>query len=200
MAVKKMMVVGAGLMGSGIAQVCAQAGIEVFVYDAAKAAMDKAVANIRWSVGKFAEKGKLSEDPDAVMKRIVPVEGLEAAREVDLAIEAVFEDIDVKCEIFRKLDEVCAKDALISSNTSAIPITEMASVTRNPARVLGTHFFSPVPLMQVVEVIRGISTSDQTMLKGSHSFFKSAKNPSWLTGTYRDSLSIGSICLRPLRR
>lgn len=177
MAVKKVMVVGSGLMGSGIAQVCAQAGIRVFVYDAAKAALDKALANIRWSVGKFAEKGKLSEDPDAVMKRIVPVEGLEVAGEVDLAIEAVFEDMDVKREVFRKLGEVCAEDALIASNTSAIPITEMASVTRNPERVLGTHFFSPVPLMQVVEVIRGISTSDQTMAKGREFVLQIGKEP-----------------------
>jgi 3-hydroxybutyryl-CoA dehydrogenase len=177
MAMEKIMVVGAGLMGSGIAQVCAQSGVQVFMNDAAKAALDKAVVNIRWSVRKFAEKGKLSEDPDAVMKRIYPVEGLEAAGEVDLVIEAVFEEIEVKREIFRKLDEVCGKDALIASNTSAIPITELASVTRNPARVLGMHFFSPVPLMQLVEVIRGTCTSDQTMLKGMEFVVQIGKEP-----------------------
>jgi 3-hydroxybutyryl-CoA dehydrogenase len=177
MSVQKVMVVGSGLMGSGIAQACAQAGIEVLITDAAEQALDKAMKNIAWSVGKFVEKGKLSEDVDTIMKRISVAKGFGDAVGADLVIEAVFEKIEVKQDIFKMLDETCRSDALIASNTSAIPITELASVTRRPERVLGIHFFSPVPMMQAVEVIRGICTSDETMQKGRAFVYQIGKEP-----------------------
>jgi len=177
MSVQKVMVVGAGLMGGGIAQACAQAGIEVLVTDAAEQALDKAMQNIAWSVGKLVEKGKLSEDTDTIVKRIKVARGFEDAVGADIVIEAVFEKIELKQDIFKILDETCRSDSLIASNTSAIPITELASVTRRPERVLGIHFFSPVPMMQAVEVIRGIRTSDETMQKGRAFVAQIGKEP-----------------------
>ncbi len=177
MGVQQVMVVGAGLMGSGIAQACAQAGIEVLITDAAEQALGKAMQNIAWSVGKLVEKGKLSEDADTIVKRIRVAKGFEDAVGADIVIEAVFEKIEVKQDIFKILDETCRSDALIASNTSAIPITELASVTRSLERVLGIHFFSPVPMMQAVEVIRGICTSDETMQKGRAFVFQIGKEP-----------------------
>jgi 3-hydroxybutyryl-CoA dehydrogenase len=177
MSVQKVMVVGAGLMGGGIAQACAQAGIEVLITDAAEQALEKAAKNIAWSVGKLVEKGKLSEDTDTIVKRIRVARGFEDAVGADIVIEAVFEKIEVKQAVFKILDETCRSDTLIASNTSAIPITELASVTRHPERVLGIHFFSPVPMMQAAEVIRGISTSDETMQKGRAFVVQIGKEP-----------------------
>lgn len=166
MGIKKVFVVGAGLMGSGIAQVCAQSGIEVILNDISQEAIDKGLKNISWSVGKFIEKGKLSEDSDVIMGRIETDTGWSRASEADLAIEVVFENLELKKEIFGKLSDACKPDTVIASNSSAIPTTELAAVTAQPERVLGLHFFSPVPMMQAVEVIRGISTTDETMQKG----------------------------------
>ncbi|NNL74873.1 MAG: 3-hydroxybutyryl-CoA dehydrogenase, partial [Desulfobacterales bacterium] len=141
MSVQKVMIVGAGLMGSGIAQICAQAGIQANLYDFAQEALEKAMINIEWSVGKFIEKGKLSEDKETILGRIEVIKDIHAASGVDLAVEAVFENIDVKQEIFRQLDRECSAKTLIASNTSAIPITELAAVTRRPEKILGLHFF-----------------------------------------------------------
>ncbi|MBW2153625.1 MAG: 3-hydroxybutyryl-CoA dehydrogenase, partial [Deltaproteobacteria bacterium] len=163
MSIKKVMVVGAGLMGGGICQVCAQAGIEVFLNDISQQSLDQALKNISWSVGKFVEKGKLTEPKDTILGRIQTVKDLDAAKEADLVIEAVFEKLELKQELFKTLDGLCAPETLIASNTSAIPITELASVTDRADRVLGLHFFSPVPMMQAVEVIKGMSTSEETM-------------------------------------
>lgn len=175
MEIKKVMIIGAGLMGSGIGQVCAQAGIEVFLNDASTDAMEKALENIGWSVGKFIEKGILTEDKDAILGRISTVKDLDIGTEVDLVIEAVFEDIDLKRTLFKNIDQNCAPGTLIASNTSAIPITELAAVTRRPEKVLGLHFFSPVPMMQAVEVIKGVSTSDATVEAGKNFVFKIGK-------------------------
>lgn len=177
MEIKTVMVVGSGLMGSGIAQVCAQAGLEVMLNDMNPDALDRAVKNISWSVEKFVEKGKLSETKDAVVSRIHPVNDIAAGADVDLAIEAVFENIDLKKEIFGKLDAACKSEARIASNTSAIPITELAAMTKRPDNVLGLHFFSPVPMMQAVEVIRGIATSDETAAIGKAFVQKLGKEP-----------------------
>jgi len=166
MDIRKVMVVGAGLMGSGIAQVCAQAGIDVFLNDAAAEALDKAIKNIEWSVGKFIEKGKLTEDKNTIIGRISPIKDLEKGKDVDLVIEAVFEQLELKQEIFEKLDRLCAAQTLLASNTSAIPISDLAAVTHRANQVLGLHFFSPVPMMPVVEVIKGISTTDETASAG----------------------------------
>ena len=177
MSVQKVMIVGAGLMGSGIAQVCAQAGIQANLYDFAQEALAKAMKNIEWSVGKFIEKGKLSEDKETILGRIEVIKDIHAASGVDLAVEAVFENIDVKQEIFRQLDRECSVKTLIASNTSAIPITELAAVTRRPEKILGLHFFSPVPMMQAVEVISGAATAGETALKGKEFVHQIGKEP-----------------------
>ena len=168
MEVKKVIVVGSGLMGSGIAQVCAQAGIQVFLNDASEDALNKAIKNIEWSVGKFIEKGKLTEEKKTILGRITPIKDLEKGKDVDLAIEAVFEQLELKQQIFEKLDQLCAARTLLASNTSAIPTSDLAAVTRRADKVLGLHFFSPVPMMQVVEVIKGISTTDETAKAGGN--------------------------------
>lgn len=168
MGIKKVVVVGSGTMGSGIAQVCAQAGMDVVLYDVSQEMLDKALKNITWSVGKLVEKGKLDEDQDTVLKRIQTCTNLEDGvdEQVELAIEAVFEDLKVKEEVFRKLDNLLVKNAIFASNTSAIPITALGAVTSRPDKVVGLHFFNPVPMMQAVEVVKGISTSDETMEQG----------------------------------
>jgi 3-hydroxybutyryl-CoA dehydrogenase len=166
MEIKKLMVVGSGLMGSGIAQVCAQAGIQVFLNDVSPEALDKAIKNIEWSVGKFIEKGKLAEKKETIIDRITPITDLGSAKDIDLAIEAVFEQLELKQQIFEELDQSCAPATLLASNTSAIPISDLAAVTHRADKVLGLHFFSPVPMMQVVEVIKGISTTDETAKAG----------------------------------
>jgi len=166
MAIQKVFIVGSGLMGNGIAQVCAQAGIQVFMNDINQEILDRALKNISWSVGKFIEKGKLKERLETIMGRIRTGTDFTVAAQVDLAIEAVFERVDLKQEIFRKLDSICRVETLLSSNTSAIPITELATVTHRPEKVLGLHFFNPVPMMEVVEVIKGVGTSEETMRVG----------------------------------
>ena len=164
-------------MGSGIAQVCAQAGIQVNLYDVSKDALDKAVKTIGWSVGKFAEKGKLIEDKDSIMARIRLITEFKEGQESDLVIEAVYEKLELKQEIFQQLDTICGPDALIASNTSAIPITELAAVTNRPEKVLGLHFFSPVPMMQAVEVIKGAATQDDTAATGMDFVLQIGKEP-----------------------
>ena len=177
MTIEKAFIVGSGLMGSGIAQVCAQAGIEVFLYDIDPEALNKALKSIEWSVSKFVEKGKVKEDRATIMDRIRTVTSFSKAETVDLTIEAVFERLDLKQEIFKKIGEVSGAEALIASNTSAIPITELAAVTDRPERVLGLHFFSPVPMMQAVEVIKGITTTDETARKGREFVLQIGKEP-----------------------
>lgn len=177
MSIHKVLVVGSGLMGSGIAQVCAQAGARVFLNDISKDALDKAISNIEWSVGKFIEKGKLTEDKERILGRISTVKELFNTGDVDLAIEAIFEKFEAKQEIFKKLDRACGPAALIASNTSAIPITELAAVTNRPDKVLGLHFFSPVPLMSAVEVIKGVATADETVQRGRDFVLQIGKEP-----------------------
>ena len=177
MKIKKVLVVGSGLMGSGIAQVCAQAGIHVFLNDVSREALDKAIKNIEWSVDKFIEKGKLTEKKKTVIDRIIPTQNLDPAKDIDLAIEAVFEQLELKQRIFEELDQFCAAHTLLASNTSAIPISELAAVTRRADKVLGLHFFSPVPMMQAVEVIKGISTNDETARIGKAFAQKIGKEP-----------------------
>ncbi|MET9222034.1 3-hydroxyacyl-CoA dehydrogenase family protein [Streptomyces sp. NPDC088197] len=161
---KKLAVVGAGLMGSGIAQVSAQAGYDVVLRDVTDAALKRGTDGIRASYEKFVSKGKLdAADAEAALARITATTDLDAAADADIVVEAVFERIEVKQEIFRALDTIVRDDAVLASNTSAIPITKIAAVTRNPERVVGTHFFSPVPLMQLCELVRGYKTSDATL-------------------------------------
>jgi 3-hydroxybutyryl-CoA dehydrogenase len=177
MAIEKVLVVGSGLMGGGIAQVCAQAGVAVVLHDVSTQALEKALKSIAWSVGKFVEKGQVRETVEAVMARIKTAERLEQDPEVDLAIEAVFEDLALKQEVFRKLDGTCGPGTLFATNTSAIPITEIAAVTGRPEKVFGLHFFSPVPMMAAVEVIRGIATSAETAQAGKQFALRIGKEP-----------------------
>lgn len=177
MAIQKVFVVGSGLMGSGIAQACAQSGIQVFINDIGQEILDRALKNISWSVGKFIEKGKVKENLETVMGRIKTGTDFTAAGQVDLAIEAVFEKLDLKQEVFKKLDEACGAKTLLASNTSAIPITELAVVTKRPEKVLGLHFFSPVPMMEAVEVIKGALTTDETISIGKEFVQKIGKEP-----------------------
>jgi len=177
MQIKSAFVTGGGLMGSGIAQVCAQAGIQVCLFDISQEALDKGVKGITWSVGKFIEKGTLKEDLETIMGRIKTSSELGTASEADLIIEAVFERLDLKQDVFRQIDEVAKPEALIASNTSAISITELAAVTKRPEQVLGLHFFSPVPMMQAVEVIKGLATSDETAEIGREFVLTIGKEP-----------------------
>jgi 3-hydroxybutyryl-CoA dehydrogenase len=166
MNIKSLFIVGSGLMGAGIAQVSAQAGIQVFLNDVSQEILNRALKNIAWSLGKFIEKGKVKESLETIMGRIRIGTDFTAAGQADLAIEAVFEKLDLKQEVFRKLDGTCQAETLLASNTSAIPITEIAAVTKRPEKVLGLHFFNPVQIMEVVEVIKGVRTSEETMQAG----------------------------------
>ncbi|NEY33666.1 3-hydroxybutyryl-CoA dehydrogenase [Streptomyces sp. PRKS01-65] len=161
---RKLAVIGAGLMGSGIAQVSAQAGWDVVLRDVTDAALTRGTDGIKASFDKFVAKGKLAAgDAEAALARITPTTDLDAAADADVVVEAVFEKLDVKHEIFRALDKLVKDEAILASNTSAIPITKIAAVTERPERVVGTHFFSPVPMMQLCELVRGHKTSDETL-------------------------------------
>jgi 3-hydroxybutyryl-CoA dehydrogenase len=160
----RLAVVGAGLMGSGIAQVAAQAGWQVVLRDVDDAAVQRGLVAIRRSLERFVAKGVLDVgEVEAVLARITPTTDLEAAADADLVVEAVYERLDVKHEVFRALDRVCKADAVLATNTSAIPITSIATVTDRPESVIGTHFFSPVPMMRLCELVRGFKTSDATL-------------------------------------
>jgi 3-hydroxybutyryl-CoA dehydrogenase len=151
------LVVGAGQMGAGIAQVVAASGRRVSLHDAAPGAVERGLDGMRRSLGKLAEKG--GEEPDEVLARVAPVDDLVPA---DLLIEAVVEDAAVKEELFRRADRVLPDGAVLATNTSSIPITTLAAVTGRPERVIGMHFFNPVPVLKLVEVIRAEQTSDET--------------------------------------
>jgi 3-hydroxybutyryl-CoA dehydrogenase len=151
------LVVGAGQMGAGIAQVVAASGRHVSLHDPYPGAIDRGLAAMRGSLEKLAEKG--GADPDDVLRRVMPVDELVPA---DLMIEAVVEDVETKGEIFRRADQTLDEGAVLASNTSSIPITLLAAVTDRPESVIGMHFFNPVPVLKLVEVIRGLETSDET--------------------------------------
>ena len=151
------LVVGAGQMGGGIAQVVAGSGRRVSLHDAAPGATDRGLATMRRSLEKLAEKG--GADPDEVLARVEQTDDFVPA---DLLLEAVIEDADVKHDVFRRADELLPPEAILASNTSSIPITSLAAVTSRPDRVIGMHFFNPVPVLKLVEVVRGLETSDET--------------------------------------
>ena len=156
---ERVLVVGAGQMGGGIAQVMAASGREVFLHDAVPGAGERALETMRKSLEKLAAKGA-EIDVDAVLSRVQPAEDLRAA---DLMVEAVVEDAKVKEDVFRRADELFTEEAILASNTSSIPISSLAGVTGRPDRVIGMHFFNPVPVMALVEIVRGRETSDETV-------------------------------------
>lgn len=163
MSIPSLFVAGAGFMGHGIAQTAAAAGCQVRLYDVSEAALQTALERIRWSLEKLHQKRPESPAPDEVMNRLVSTTRLTDAKEADFVIEAIAEKATLKEELFRQLDGICPKSVIFCTNTSAIPITRLASATQRPERFCGMHFFAPVPLMALVEVIRGERTSDETI-------------------------------------
>jgi len=146
--------------------VCAQSGFEVTLTDVDPAIVEKTLKTLAWSVGKLVEKGSVKDPVDVVMGRIKTSRDYQPAGEADLVIEAVFESLDVKRDVFQKLDDVARPESVMASNTSAISISDLASFTKRPAKFVGIHFFSPVPMMPAAEVIRGHATSDETFAAG----------------------------------
>jgi len=164
MAIGRIGVIGCGLMGSGIAQVSAQAGFPTTVVEANQALLDKGLGGIRKSLEALVAKARMTtDDRDAVMGRLHGATSLEALRDVDLVIEAITENQPLKNETFAKLDAICAPHALLASNTSSCNVTAMAAATKRPGQVLGLHFFNPVPLMKLVEVVQTLLTDDKAV-------------------------------------
>lgn len=156
-------VIGAGTMGSGIAHVIARSGFPVILCDVEPRFLDRALGSIRTNLGREAAKGKLAEsDIEPALKRITQTTDIESLAGAQLAIEAAPERLDLKSDVFRALDRILSPTAILASNTSSISITKLAAITRRPAQVIGMHFFNPVPVMALVEVVRGMATSDQT--------------------------------------
>ena len=163
MSIQKIIVVGAGQMGSGIAQVAAANGVDVVMSDIDMDRANAGLASITKSLDRLVAKEKISEaDKTAALGRITPAADLKGAGDVDMAIEAATENVDLKLKIFKQLDEAVPKGAILATNTSSISITRIAAVTSRPEKVIGMHFMNPVPIMKLVEVIRGLATDDAT--------------------------------------
>jgi 3-hydroxybutyryl-CoA dehydrogenase len=160
MNIKKVGVLGCGLMGSGIAQVSATAGFDVTVLEAEQKFLDKGFAGIEKSLAKFSEKGNLKEPPDAIRARLKGTLKKEDLADCDIVVEAIIENLQEKRKMYAALDPIVKKDAIFASNTSSISVTEMMTAAKRPERFVGLHFFNPVPLMKLVEVVRTIATSD----------------------------------------
>lgn len=162
MSIKKVMVIGAGQMGSGIAQVCAQAGFEVKLNDIKQEFFERGMGVITKNLSRDVEKGrKTEEEKQAILDRIEMSVDLKDAKDVDIIIEAAVENMEIKQSIFKKLDDIAPEHAILATNTSSLPITEIAAVTKRPEKVIGMHFMNPVPVMKLVEIIRGLSTADE---------------------------------------
>jgi 3-hydroxybutyryl-CoA dehydrogenase len=161
MQIKNVGVIGCGLMGSGIAQVAATAGFHVTVLEAQQEFLDKGLKGIERSLAKFAEKGTIAEKPEAILARLKGTTKIEDLAHSDIFIEAIIENVPEKHKLYIALDGVAKKDAIFATNTSSISVTELMAVTQRPERFIGLHFFNPVPLMKLVEVVRTIATSDE---------------------------------------
>lgn len=163
MTINKIMVIGAGQMGAGIAQVAAQSGYQTYLYDAYEEAVKKALGGIVTNLSKNVLKGKITEEKKQdIMERLIPADSIELASECGLVIEAIVENMTVKANVFKQLDELCPPETILASNTSSLPITQIAAATKRADKVIGMHFMQPVPVMTLVEIIRGIATSDET--------------------------------------
>ncbi|MFZ5591388.1 MAG: 3-hydroxybutyryl-CoA dehydrogenase [Bacillota bacterium] len=163
MDIKKIMVVGAGQMGSGIAQVAAAAGFAVVLNDIKDEFVQRGLGIINKNLSRDVQKGRLDEGQKAeILARLTPSTSLSDAADCDLVIEAAIENMDIKSKIFKDLDQICPAHTILATNTSSLPITEIAAVTKRPEKVIGMHFMNPVPVMKLVEVIRGLATSDET--------------------------------------
>ncbi len=164
MAIKKIGVVGAGTMGNGIAQIASQIGCEVVMRDIETRFVENGMKNIDKFLSRSVEKGKMAaEEKDAIIGRIKGTTDMADLKDADLVIEAVIEDIELKKQVFKELDELLRPEVIIATNTSSMSITEIAASTSRPDKVCGMHFFNPVPLMRLVEIIRGYTTSDETI-------------------------------------
>ncbi|MFX1506122.1 MAG: 3-hydroxyacyl-CoA dehydrogenase family protein [Promethearchaeota archaeon] len=164
--VKKICVMGAGLMGNGIAQTCAQAGYKVAMRDIEDRFVEGGLNNIKKNLSRAVSKEKMTQDQmDAILDNIHGTTDLkEAVKDADVVIEAIIENRDLKRKVFAELDEICKPDCIFASNTSSISITDMASATKRPEKFIGMHFFNPVPVMRLVEIIKGYDTSEETYL------------------------------------
>jgi 3-hydroxybutyryl-CoA dehydrogenase len=163
MEIKRMGVVGAGQMGNGIAQVAAHSGLQVVMSDIADSFVQKGLGTISKNLDRMVEKGKISpQNKNETMGKIKGTVQLKDLTEVDFVVEAAVENEGLKLNIFKELDQICRKEVILSSNTSSISITKIASATRRPSQVIGMHFMNPVPVMQLVEIIRGLQTSQET--------------------------------------
>lgn len=163
MSIKNVMVIGAGQMGSGIAQVFAQSGYNVKLNDLTEEALQRGINGIEKILSRNVEKGRMTEDDKAnTLNRIVTTTTLEDAHDCDLVVEAVVENMDVKAKVFQELDRITPDHAILATNTSSLPITDIAAVTKRPEKVIGMHFMNPVPVMKLVEIIRAIQTSNET--------------------------------------
>jgi len=164
MDIKTIGVLGAGVMGNGIAQVASMAGYNVILRDIEDRFVEGGIKNIDKFLAKTVEKGKMSaDDKAAIMGRIKGTTDMGAMKDADFVVEVVVEIMDIKKKVFAELDEITKPDVILSSNTSSMSLTEMATATKRPDKVVGMHFFNPVPLMKLVEVIRGVQTSDATV-------------------------------------
>jgi 3-hydroxybutyryl-CoA dehydrogenase len=164
MDIKKLGVVGAGAMGNGIAQIAAQIGCEVVMRDIKDEFVERGMKSIDRFLSRSVEKGKLEAgEKDAILGRIKGTTDMSQLKDMDFVIEVVIEDLELKKSVFKELDELCRPEVIIASNTSSMSITEIAAATNRPERICGMHFFNPVPLMRLVEIIRGFSTSDETI-------------------------------------
>ena len=162
MEIKKIGIIGAGTMGTGIAQVAATAGFDVLLHDVEEDFLQKSLARLDKSLSKLIEKGKIEGDKDAILNRIQTTTDLADFKDVDFAVEAVFEDLEVKTDVLKKLDAVLPSGVILTSNTSSISITRLAALTNRPSHFMGMHFMNPVPLMALVELIKGIATDQET--------------------------------------
>lgn len=162
MSIQKVMVIGAGQMGSGIAQVCAQAGYEVKLNDREETFFERGFQTISKNLSRNVEKGRMTEDEkQSVLNKISKSLSIEDASDVDLVIEAAVENMEIKQSIFKQLDAIAPAHAILATNTSSLPITEIAAATNRPEQVIGMHFMNPVPVMKLVEIIRGLATNDE---------------------------------------
>lgn len=178
MGIQKIMVIGAGQMGSGIAQVCAQAGLEVKLNDIKREFFERGIQTITKNLSRDVEKGrKTEEEKEITLGRITKSLSLEDAYNVDIIIEAAVENMEIKQTIFKQLDLIAPEHAILATNTSSLPITEIAAVTKRPEQVIGMHFMNPVPVMKLVEVIRGLATSDEVYEKVEQMAIQLDKKP-----------------------
>lgn len=176
---KRVLVIGAGQMGSGIAQVMAQGGLEVVLRDIKEEFVRKGIAGIEKNLAKSVEKGKMTPDEmQAVVGRISGVVELDAAAcDVDMVVEAAIENMEIKKSIFQQLDQLCPAHTILATNTSSLPVTAIAALTKRPDKVLGVHFFNPAPVMKLVELIKGLATSEETFVTVKAFIEKLGKSP-----------------------